>query len=83
MEFVVLCYRRHKKFVTSFCNIFFSPNVDTLKFITGHMEKFLLKADQTIDMKEKLTIAETLCDVEFNGSTLWKDITVLVRKLGS
>ena len=42
------------------------------------MEKYLLKADQSIEMKEQLEAAKTECDLEYEGSSIFKDIQVLV-----
>jgi hypothetical protein len=42
------------------------------------MERYLLSVDQSLDIKDKLLPAETVCNVEYQGSSVYKDIQILV-----
>ena len=39
----------------------------------------MTKSDQSMDMVDKLAAVKTECEVEFSGSTVFKDISVMVR----
>ena len=44
----------------------------------GHLESVLLHEDQTVQLRDKLTAVETECEVEFDGSKVYRDIMILV-----
>ena len=44
----------------------------------GHLEKYLRHFDNSVELEEKLAAVTTACEVEHQGSTLLKDITILV-----
>ena len=45
------------------------------------MERYLREVDQSVDASDRLAEAETICNVEYQGSTIYKDIQI-IRLLG-
>ena len=45
---------------------------------TGFMEKYLLKVDKSLETRDKIDAADTLCEVDYQGSSVYKDIQILV-----
>ena len=50
-------------------------------FIQGHLEIFLMDADRSIETKKNLQDIELICQVEVQGSTILRDIHILVMKI--
>ena len=50
-------------------------------FIQGHLEIFLMDADRSIETKKNLQDIELICQVELQGSTILRDIHILVMKI--
>lgn len=42
------------------------------------MERYLISVDQSLETTDKLRQAQTVCDVDYQGSSVYKDIQVLV-----
>ena len=47
-------------------------------FCLGHLERVLLHEDQTLQLRDKLKAVEEECEVEFEGSKVYRDIMILV-----
>ena len=47
-------------------------------FTVGHLEEYLADANKTVEYKKKMEDIELVCEVEFSGSKLLKDIHILV-----
>ena len=39
----------------------------------------MTKVDQSLEMRDKLAAVDTACDVEYQGSRVYKDIHIIVR----
>ena len=44
----------------------------------GYLETYLKYKDQTVDFIEKIAAAEKACETDYDGSQLFKYITILV-----
>ena len=47
-------------------------------FLLGHLEKYLLAMDTSIDTRKSLRDMKLVCDVEMQGSTTLRDLHLLV-----
>ena len=47
----------------------------------GHMEKYLLYKNQTLDLVDKIGEIDRMCETEYQGSQLFKYMSILVRKI--
>ena len=47
-------------------------------YITGNLEKFLKDQCNTVEFQDQMATIEEVCHVEHHGSTIWKDINLLV-----
>ena len=50
-------------------------------FVQGHLEIFLMDADRCIETKKNLQDIELVCQVELQGSTILRDIHILVMEI--
>ena len=53
-----------------------------LDFLIGilldYLEMFLKRNDQSLELRDKLAAVDTACDVEYQGSRVYKDIHIIV-----
>ena len=54
---------------------------ENLRIQISYMERYLREVDQSVDASDRLAEAETICNVEYQGSTIYKDIQI-IRLLG-
>ena len=59
------------------CCIFLSKD----PYFPGNLEMFLSDADKSLEFKDKISAIETSCEVEYNGSQVFKQVQLLVRKV--
>ena len=46
--------------------------------LSDNIEKFLANQDKSVQFQEKLADIEKSCQVEHNGSSVWKEINLMV-----
>ena len=51
--------------------------------LSGHLETYLREVDKSVEFVEMMGKVELVCEVEFSGSTVLKDIHILVHSTKS
>ena len=51
--------------------------------LSGHLETYLREVDKSVEFVELMGKVELVCEVEFSGSTVLKDIHILVHSTKS
>ena len=49
-----------------------------MSFDTGHLGRFLMHVDKSMEFQNKMATVETACEIQYEGANLFKYINILV-----